>query len=55
MDQQGDNNPAPVPKDARKPTEAQREEERELEHQGDDPDAPGSQQSQDQLPNESTR
>ncbi|WP_197504650.1 hypothetical protein [Mycobacterium sp. 852002-51163_SCH5372311] len=55
MDQPGNSNSAPVPKDARKATEAQREEEEQLEHQGDDPDAPGSHQSQRQLPDESTR
>ena len=55
MDQQSDNDPASVPKDARKATEDQRAEEEQLEHQGSDPDAPGAQQSQDQVADETTR
>jgi hypothetical protein len=55
VDQPGKSNSMPVPKDAREATEAQREEEEQLEHQDDDPDAPGSHQSQRQLPDESTR
>ena len=55
MDQQSDNSSASVPKDARKATEDQRAEEEQLEHQDTDPDAPGAQQSADQLADESTR
>jgi hypothetical protein len=55
VDQPSRSNSTPVPKDAREATEAQREEEEQLEHQDDDPDAPGSHQSQRQLPDESTR
>ena len=55
MDQQSDNDSASVPKDARKATEDQRVEEEQLEHQGGDPDAPGAQQSQDQVADETTR
>ncbi|OBA83540.1 hypothetical protein A9W99_07625 [Mycobacterium sp. 1164966.3] len=55
VDQPGGSNSKPVPKDARRATDAQREEEEQLEHQHDDPDAPGSHQSQRQLPDESTR
>jgi hypothetical protein len=53
--QQSDNDPAAVPKDAREATEDQRAEEELLEHQEADPDAPGSQQSQDQVADETTR
>ena len=45
----------PNPKDARKATEDQREEQDLLEHQGGDPDAPGLQQSQDDIVDESSR
>ena len=45
----------PNPKDARKVTEDQREEQDLLEHQGGDPDAPGLQQSQDDVADESSR
>lgn len=55
MDQQSDNDSASVPKDARKATEDQRAEEEQLEHQHADPDAPGAQQSADQLADETTR
>jgi hypothetical protein len=47
--------PDPYPKDARKVTEDQREQQDQLEHQGDDPDAPGLQQSQDDIADESSR
>ncbi|BDB39715.1 MULTISPECIES: hypothetical protein [Mycobacterium] len=55
MDKQSDGSPAPVPKDAREATPEQREQEELLEHQGDDPAAPGSQQSHDEIADESTR
>ncbi|QLL07596.1 hypothetical protein [Mycobacterium vicinigordonae] len=55
MDQQSDRNQAPVPKDAREATDEQRRQEELLEHQGDDPAAPGSEQSHDQIADESTR
>jgi hypothetical protein len=48
-------NPDPNPRDARKVTEDQREEQDQLEHQGDDPDAPGLHQSQDDIADESSR
>jgi len=44
-----------VPKDARKTTEEQRETEELLEHQDDDPDAPGLHQSRHQTADETTR
>jgi hypothetical protein len=47
--------PGPVPTDARKPTEEQRETEELMEHQNGDRDAPGAQQSHDQVADESTR
>lgn len=43
------------PQDARESTEEQRQLQEQLEHQGDDPDAPGLHQSQRNLPDESTR
>lgn len=55
VDQHPDDHSAPVPKDARESTEEQREVEEQLEHAGDDPDAPGAQQSADQLADESRR
>jgi hypothetical protein len=55
VNQQNNSNSAPVPKDARESTEIQREEEEQLEHRADDPDAPGSHQSRHQIPDESTR
>ncbi len=48
-------NPRPVPTDARKPTEEQRETEERLEHRNGDPDAPGLHQTHDQIADESTR
>jgi hypothetical protein len=50
-----DSNPAPIPEDARKATEYQREEQDQLEHQDADPEAPGSQQSRDDIADESSR
>lgn len=55
MDQHTDGIPAPVPEDAREVTEEQRAVEEQLEHSTDDPEAPGSQQSTDQVADESTR
>jgi hypothetical protein len=55
VDEPISSNPAPVPEDAREATEQQRKEEEQLEHQDVDPDAPGSHQSHDQIPDESTR
>lgn len=55
MDSQADGKPTPLPKDAREATDEQREEEELLEHQGDDPEAPGAHQSRHDVPDESTR
>jgi hypothetical protein len=55
VDQQIQNDPDPEPKDARKPTEEQVEIQDQLEHQNDDPNAPGAHQSRRDLPDESTR
>ena len=50
MDQEND--PRATPKDATKATDEQRELQNELEHQHDDPDAPGRHQSRDQIADE---
>jgi hypothetical protein len=50
-----DSNAHSVPADARKPTDEQRDIEEKLEHRNDDPDAPGLQQTHDQVADESTR
>jgi hypothetical protein len=55
MNEHTSSNPDPHPKDARKVTEDQREQQDQLEHQGDDPDAPGLQQSQGDIADESSR
>lgn len=47
--------PVGVPADAREPTEDQLDEEAQLEQQVADPEAPGAQQSADQLADESRR
>jgi hypothetical protein len=47
-----DNDPRATPKDATKPTEEQRELQDELDHQHDDPDAPGRHQSRNQVADE---
>ncbi|BBX46331.1 hypothetical protein GCM10009641_49170 [Mycobacterium cookii] len=52
---QPDDTPAPIPEDAREVTEYQREEQDQLEHQHDDPDAPGTQQTQGDIADESSR
>jgi hypothetical protein len=46
------NNPAPTPKDATEATEEQRELQDQLDHQNDDPDAPGLHQSRKQVADE---
>jgi hypothetical protein len=46
------NDPQATPKDATKATEEQRELQNELDHQHDDPDAPGRHQSKDQVADE---
>jgi hypothetical protein len=55
VNQQVNSNDPPVPKDARKATEEQHELQERLEHQDDDPDAPGLHQSRHQIADESTR
>ena len=55
MNQHTSSNPDPNPKDARKVTEDQRAEQDQLDHRGNDPDAPGLQQSQDDIADESSR
>jgi hypothetical protein len=46
------NDPPATPKDATKATEDQRELQEELDHQDDDPEAPGGCQSRDQVADE---
>jgi hypothetical protein len=46
------NDPQKNPKDAREATEEQRELQGELEHQDDDPDAPGGHQTHNQVADE---
>jgi hypothetical protein len=46
------NNPRSKPKDATKATDDQRELQEKLEHQNDDPDAPGRQQTRHQAADE---
>ncbi len=55
MDQQVNFDPPHAPEDARQATEEQRKLQEQLEHQNDDPDAPGLHQSRRDLPDESTR
>src|ERR1700748_557689 len=55
MNEHTSSNPDPHPKDARKVTEDQREQQDQLEHQGDDPDAPGLPQSAGGIADESGR
>jgi hypothetical protein len=47
--------PPGATKDARETTEEQRRLQEELEHQGEDPDAPGLHQSSDDVADESRR
>jgi hypothetical protein len=44
--------PHEIPKDARKATDAQRELQDQLEHQDDDPDAPGRHEDRHQIADE---
>jgi hypothetical protein len=53
-DEIGTNPPTP-PKDTRKATEEQRDLKEKLDHQDDDPDAPGLHQSRHDVRDESTR
>lgn len=46
------NDPPENPKDARKATESQRELQDELDHQNDDPNAPGGHQTRKQVADE---
>jgi hypothetical protein len=55
VDQQNNIDPAPTPEDARKATEEQRHLQEQLEHQDEDPDAPGLHQSRHDVADESTR
>ena len=55
MNQHTDSEPDPIPKDATKATEYQQEEQELLEHQNEDPHAPGTQQSRDDIADESSR
>jgi hypothetical protein len=55
VDQEVNIDPPAAPEDARKATEEQRKLQEQLEHQDDDPDAPGLHQSRNDLPDESTR
>ncbi|WP_204809181.1 hypothetical protein [Mycobacterium riyadhense] len=52
MDQKFNNGASRIPDDARKSTEEQREIQQQLEHQGDDPDAPGLHQSRRDVADE---
>jgi hypothetical protein len=55
VNQQADAKPDPEPKDARKATEEQRQLQDQLEHQDGDPNGPGSQQTGDDIADESSR
>jgi hypothetical protein len=55
VDPQVNFDPPGAPEDAREATEEQRKVQEELEHQDEDPDAPGLHQSRRDLPDESTR
>jgi len=55
MGERAGGNSEPNPVDAREATEQQREMQDELEHQGDDPNGPGLQQSRHDIADESTR
>jgi hypothetical protein len=46
------NDPPATPKDAGKATEEQREVQQKLDHQNEDPDAPGRHQSREQVADE---
>jgi hypothetical protein len=49
---QRENDPPANPKDARKVTDEQRKIQRELDHQNDDPNAPGGHQTREQVADE---
>lgn len=55
MDPKVNMDPPPAPEDARKATAEQRQLQEQLEHQNDDPAAPGLQQSRHDTADESTR
>lgn len=55
MDQKDDIDPAPTPEDAREATEDQRRVQEQLDHQGEDPEAPGLHQSRHDVADETTR
>ena len=55
MDSQVNLDPPSAPEDARQATEDQRRLQEQWQHQGDDPDAPGLQQSRHDTADESTR
>jgi hypothetical protein len=55
VDHEINTTPATPPADARKATEEQRDLQEKLDHQDDDPDAPGLHQSRHDLPDESAR
>lgn len=46
------NDPPPIPKDATKATERQRELQNKLDHQDEDPNAPGRHQTKDHIADE---
>jgi hypothetical protein len=45
-------NQSPIPEDARKATDEQREQQEELNHRNDDPEAPGAHQDRHQVADE---
>lgn len=55
MDQQVNVDPPAAPEDATRATEEQRKLQEQLEHQNEDPDGPGLQQSRHDTADESTR
>jgi hypothetical protein len=55
VDQNVNTDPPAAPEDARKATEDQRELQEQLDHQDEDPDAPGLHQSRQNIADESTR
>lgn len=55
MDPQVNIDPPPAPEDATKATAEQRKLQEQLDHQHEDPDAPGLQQSHHDTADESTR
>lgn len=55
VDQKVNTDPPSAPEDARKSTEEQRALQEKLEHQDEDPDAPGLHQSRHNIADESTR